>query len=479
MRREEDVLHILHTNDLHSHFEEMPYIATGLKTLRSTLQKKGQTVVTVDVGDHMDRMRLQSEATLGQANVHVLNDMGYDVVTIGNNEGLTLPRPAFDRLYEHAAFPVVCANLFDAHTGQRPAFLQPYVCRKYGGLTVGWIGVTASFPSVYELLGLMTTDPEQAVAEAVAVLRPTVDLIVVLSHIGYGRDVKLARNVQGIDLILGAHTHTYLEAGERIGSTLICQTGKFGQYIGHVTIAYNKQTKAITSLRASCLPSRQFTPDAHVSRLIATHAGQAENVMGEVVASVKRNLPVSWEEESPLSTLLAGGLRSWVQADIGLVNSGTLLFSLAKGHVTRKDLLEICPHPINPCRMKLTGEQLLAVFEEALDVSVIHKEIRGFGFRGKVMGWLGVDGADIYYDRNAAVGKRIRRVDIQGTSLQKDRIYTVGIIDMFTFGIVFPIFKQGTEAVLYVPEFLRDVLGRELQNEQAVENAGHRHWHAL
>ncbi|WP_205628736.1 hypothetical protein, partial [Acinetobacter baumannii] len=74
----------------------MPYIATGLKTLRSTLQKKGQTVVTVDVGDHMDRMRLQSEATLGQANVHVLNDMGYDVVTIGNNEGLTLPRPAFD-----------------------------------------------------------------------------------------------------------------------------------------------------------------------------------------------------------------------------------------------------------------------------------------------------------------------------------------------------------------------------------------------
>ncbi|MFT9849031.1 bifunctional metallophosphatase/5'-nucleotidase [Aneurinibacillus sp. REN35] len=479
MGKEESILHILHTNDLHSHFEEMPHISTGLKTLRLALQEKGEAVVTVDVGDHMDRMSLKTEATLGKANIDVLNETGYDIAMIGNNEGLTLPRDAFDCLYDQAAFPVVCANLFDVRSGKRPDFLQPYLRKQYGDLTVGWIGVTASFPSVYELLGLTTSDPIQAVAEGVAALRSSVDVIVVLSHIGYGKDVELAQQVEGIDLILGAHTHTYLEAGERIGSTLICQTGKFGQYIGHVTVAYNKQTKTITKICASCHSSRQYVPDEKVTQVIATHLGQAESMMGEVIASVTHDLPVSWEEESPLATLLASGLRSWVDAEVGLVNSGTLLFSLPKGDITRKDLLAVCPHPINPCRMKLTGEQLLGVLEEALDASVIHKEVRGFGFRGKVIGWLGVDGADIYYDRTAAVGKRIRRVEIQGTMLQKDRIYTVGIIDMFTFGVVFPIFKQGTETMFYLPEFLRDVLGKQLQNEQAVQDAACRHWHVL
>ncbi|GEN33351.1 5'-nucleotidase C-terminal domain-containing protein [Aneurinibacillus danicus] len=70
---------------------------------------------------------------------------------------------------------------------------------------------------------------------------------------------------------------------------------------------------------------------------------------------LKYDLPVSWEEESPLPNLLAAGLRSRVDEEIGLVNSGTLLFSLEKGDVTCKDLLSLCPHPINPCRMKLTG----------------------------------------------------------------------------------------------------------------------------
>ncbi|MCC3377838.1 hypothetical protein LKX83_32880, partial [Cohnella sp. REN36] len=79
----------------------------------------------------------------------------------------------------------------------------------------------------------------------------------------------------------------------------ICQTGKFGQYIGHVTVAYNKQTKTITKICASCHSSRQYVPDEKVTQVIATHLGQAESMMGEVIASVTHDLPVSWEEESP------------------------------------------------------------------------------------------------------------------------------------------------------------------------------------
>ena len=216
-----NTLHILHTNDLHSHFEEMARIATGLKQLRLELQKQGYPVVTVDLGDHMDRMRLQTEATWGQVNVDVLNETRYDFVTIGNNEGLTFPRPKFNELYRNAAFSVICANLLDAKTKQPPPFLRSYTITKYGDFTVGWIGVTASFPEVYKLLGFITLDPTRVVAEQVASIRPYVDIIIVLSHVGYQWDVEMARNIDGIDVILGAHTHTYLAEGERINHTLV------------------------------------------------------------------------------------------------------------------------------------------------------------------------------------------------------------------------------------------------------------------
>lgn len=479
MEKEEGILHILHTNDLHSHFEWMGCIATGLKTMRLALQEREEAVVTVDLGDHMDRAHPKTEASWGQANIDVLNETGYDLATIGNNEGLTFPRIEFDQLYRNAAFPVICANLLDAKTKQIPPFLSPYIIRQYGDLTVGWIGVTASFPSVYELLGLTALVPEEAVAKYVAAIRARVDLIVILSHIGYGRDVEMARSIEGIDIILGAHTHTYLAEGERVENTLICQAGKFGQYIGHVTVTYDKQTRVVRKMHANCLPTRLYKPDEKVEEVIERHGEMAESIMGEVITSLKSDLPVSWEEESPLSNLLADGLRSWVDAEVSFVNSGTLLFSLRKGEVTRKDLLSLCPHPINPCRMKLKGNQLLVILEEALDVSVIRREVNGFGFRGKVIGWLSIDGAEVYYDRHAPVGQRIKRVEIQGIPLQADRLYTVGTIDMFTFGIIFPMFKQGTEKQFYLPEFLRDVLRKQLQNEKELQKSARKRWHEI
>ncbi|AMA71956.1 MULTISPECIES: bifunctional metallophosphatase/5'-nucleotidase [Aneurinibacillus] len=473
-----NTLHILHTNDLHSHFEEMARIATGLKQLRLELQKQGYPVVTVDLGDHMDRMRLQTEATWGQVNVDVLNETRYDFVTIGNNEGLTFPRPKFNELYRNAAFSVICANLLDAKTKQPPPFLRSYTITKYGDFTVGWIGVTASFPEVYKLLGFITLDPTRVVAEQVASIRPYVDIIIVLSHVGYQWDVEMARNIDGIDVILGAHTHTYLAEGERINHTLVCQTGKFGQNIGHVTITYDKLKKTICKLEARCLPTHLYKPDGKVERIVDRHRRHAEQVMGEVVARLEYDLPVSWEEESPLGNLLAAGLRSWVDAEIGIVNSGTLLFSLEKGNITRKDILSLCPHPINPCRMKLTGEQLLDILEESLNEEIIKKQIQGFGFRGKVLGCLCVDGADIYYNPLAPVGRRIVRVEVQGRPLRKKQLYSVGTIDMFTFGIVFPTFQKGLGTKFYLPEFLRDVLEKQLRTKEALEKSLNRHWYA-
>lgn len=83
---DQDTLTILYTNDIHSHFDAMERIAAMIDELRA--QAPGPTLL-LDIGDHMDRSAVETEGTMGRANVDVLNLTGYDAVTIGNNEGLT------------------------------------------------------------------------------------------------------------------------------------------------------------------------------------------------------------------------------------------------------------------------------------------------------------------------------------------------------------------------------------------------------
>lgn len=471
-----NTLQILHTNDLHSHFPEMARIATGMKFFTSLAEKKGHYSVRVDLGDHMDRMYGNTEATWGQANIDVMNAMGYRWVIPGNNEGLTFPREKFDLLYERGNFQVLCANLVDANNGQLLPFLKPYVIEEYpDGFTVAWIGLTAPYYRFYDLLGLAPLPPIDKAKEILEEVRDKVDLVVLLSHMGYNADLDLASQVKGIDLILGSHTHTLLPRGERVNETFICQAGSFGNYFGLVEIRYN-QNKKIEEMKAACIPAADYPPDRKITALLQKQYKRSREILDVEVVHLGQEIPVSWREESPLGNVLAMGLKSWVDADLGIVNSGTLLHSLPPGPVTRKQLLEICPHPINPCKMKLTGEQLKEIFEEALFREVIERELRGFGFRGKKIGWLNVAGARIYYDSAYPKGNRIRNIWIGNQPLHEKGNYTIGTIDMFTFGVVFPTFKQGKDLRFYFPELLRDVLQKELGNEKSIKASYEQHW---
>lgn len=104
---------ILHTNDLHSHFENWPKIRRFMLGTRAAEQAEGASVLAFDDGDAMDRSAPLTEATQGQINVQLLNEIGYDAATIGNNEGVGNPHDVLEHLYDHANFPVALANLFE------------------------------------------------------------------------------------------------------------------------------------------------------------------------------------------------------------------------------------------------------------------------------------------------------------------------------------------------------------------------------
>ena len=238
-------LTILHTNDIHSHFEQMAGIARTIRDCRAGLSD--DEVLVVDIGDHLDRAHAVTEGSGGAANVAVMNATGYEAAVLGNNEGLTFTPELLRELYADARFPILGSNIVETATGAIPTWQTPYLLLEKGPLKVALIGLTYAYNNFYQLLGWEVADPFLAARQLVARLRPQADLIVALSHLGLSNDERLAVEAPGIDVILGGHTHHLLEQPARIGETWLCATGKFGRYVGAVQVDYDLEARRIAA----------------------------------------------------------------------------------------------------------------------------------------------------------------------------------------------------------------------------------------
>src|SRR5699024_9564950 len=104
----QEKLYFYYTNDLHSYFIHWTHSVIFLKDKRARRELSKESHWTFDIGDHLDRVHPIAEAFMGKANIELLNEADYDVVTLGNNEGITLAHDDLFHLYDHADFNVVC-----------------------------------------------------------------------------------------------------------------------------------------------------------------------------------------------------------------------------------------------------------------------------------------------------------------------------------------------------------------------------------
>ncbi|WP_028609910.1 bifunctional metallophosphatase/5'-nucleotidase [Paenibacillus harenae] len=465
---------LIHSNDIHSRLENAAKIASFIAKER--MVTGCDRVLAVDCGDHMDRMRIETEGSDGIVNVELLNAAGYEAITLGNNEGLTYTRQTIEEAYvNRARFTVVCANMRDSETGGQPDWLVPCTVIRKNGLRIGLIGVTAAFNDFYSLLGWEVSDPVEAIREQAALLRDHADVIVVMSHLGISADRRIAENVEGVDLILGAHTHHLLEEPLVISGTTICAAGKFGEYVGRVEIGIDPMT-ARPVFRAACVPTAAMAEHPEAAAIIGGYLEAGQRRLSRVIARLDAPLPALAERESPLGNLLAAGLRGWADAEIGIVNAGQLLGGLGQGDVTAGELHALCPSPINPCRMIIAGRHIKTALEQSLLPEFIHKPIKGFGFRGEVLGSLAIDGMRIEYDSLRPAMDKITAAEVNGVMLEDDRLYTVGTIDMFSFKAGYETLANAESMNFYLPEFIRDVIASQLQNSTNLQECRQSRW---
>ncbi|MBO1089245.1 bifunctional metallophosphatase/5'-nucleotidase [Enterococcus hirae] len=449
---------LLHTNDLHSHLENWPKIRRFIEQKKRENEKKeNTTTITVDLGDFVDRWHPLSEATDGQANVELMNNVGYDAVTIGNNEGVGNAKDQLNHLYDQANFDILLDNLFDKHLLQPPKWAKKYKIIETPQQTkIGLLALTAPFPLTYSPNGWDIRNPYDILPELVEELRPKVDILVLMSHLGIQDDRQIAQELPSIDVILGSHTHHLLINGQIVNGVQLAAAGKYGQYVGEVHLTVDEH-KNIIQKSARAIPTETMTTfieDEQESQDYLTKGH--ELLAAKKVAKLPYDLSVDIFAEHSFIYEALEAVKYRGQTQGAMLNSGLFLTGLPAGLINQDQLHTALPHPMHLLNVTLKGSDLIRLVLEIEKNRAFLRNypIRGMGFRGKIFGQVVYSG--ISYD---AVNHQVHWLN---QPIDNERRYTFTTVDHFMFVPFFPTIEIAGENEFLFPEFIRSVVGEYL-----------------
>lgn len=304
----------------------MPRRATLIKEYRN----KYKNILLLDSGDLFPVVapKEQTECALKTVNL-----MKYDAMAIGDQEFI-YGKEFLLYAMKKVDFPFLCATI--AYTksivreGVRPElFAKPYIIKEIEGIKVLIIGVISEkaflfFPKE-KIEGLTVLEPLRALREIISKLRPTVDLVIVLSHLGDVSDERLAREVEGIDLIIGGHTQTLLEKPLKVDNTIIVQAGRDGERLGEITLEVAKRDSPSALGEPGQLPTIENYKLTLLDEKISDDPEIAKIVNEFYIAQMKvRTIPTT-PETVPVKKFAPSLLLITPELDLGMVEKGKVV----------------------------------------------------------------------------------------------------------------------------------------------------------
>lgn len=405
-------LTIVHANDVHSRLQEINRFDSGCtdkerqdkqcwggmarlghkaqEIIAEVKARKGN-VVLLDAGDQFQGSLFYSTYK-GKAELSVMNMLPYDAMAVGNHEFDDGTGPLADFI-RGAKFPVLGANVSSVADKNLRGKIRNSVVVTRGGRKVGIIGLTTLDTPEIAAPGkdVRFIEPEIAAKPIVERMRRQgVDVIIALSHLGLARDQKLAAALDGIDVIVGGHSHTLLTnapAGPNLPpiggpypmvakspsgqNVLIVQAYAYSRFLGRLDVTFDAKGMPV-SWKGDNIPLTQEIPEdpkiaAEIARLAVPLDAVRKKVIGassvEIVQSNCR------KEECLMGNLVADAILDKTR-HLGVVaviqNGGGLRAAIGQGDVTMGQVLTVLPFQNAIATVGLKGSDLVAALENGV-----------------------------------------------------------------------------------------------------------------
>ncbi|MEG0388499.1 MAG: 5'-nucleotidase C-terminal domain-containing protein [Niameybacter sp.] len=414
----ETTIKILHTNDVHANVKDDGKEIIGFAKL--------------DAGDMFQGLPF-ANMEQGHSMVDIVNQVGYDAMTIGNHE-FDFGADNLMSLITKLNYPVISANVLKGEE----QVVKPYIVKDFEDVKVGVFGMstpeTAFKTHPDNVVGYSFEDIVKTAKATVETLKETekVDVVVMVSHLGldegdYTSDL-VAKGVEGIDVIVDGHSHTTLPEGRLVEETLIVSTGTALKDIGQVEIVVEdgkvvSKTPVLLDYAAFAeVAPKQEIVDA-IAKVEEAQKPILEKVVGTTAVKLVGDREVVRTGESNLGQLATNAMLDLTGAQVAITNGGGIRASIEAGNITMNDMVTVFPFGNTIMVKEMKGSDILAALEYGVDY---YPEQKG-AFPHT---------AGITFTLNAykEVGNRVSDVKVAGEALELDKMYTVATNDFMAAG---------------------------------------------
>lgn len=441
-------LTILHTNDMHAQVEPMTSrgLTLGGYTRQASLIRQFRAAdpnaVLLSAGD-VFQGTLYFNLYEGLADLAFMNLIGYQAMAVGNHELDRGPGP-LARFASLATFPLLSANLDVSQEPLLAGLIHPWTVVEVGGERLGLIGATPDDLATISNPGptVRAGAAREAVQRAIDALTAAgVNKVILLSHLGFERDLELAGQLAGVDVIVGGHSHTLLGAvpglpqprGEyptvvkdAAGATvLIVHAWHRGLVLGRIQVTFDAQGRVQGWAQAAPVPVEMSVGEDPVARAVLAAlekplAGMRDAVIGQAAAAIPATRITSQHAESPMGNLVADAMLA-ATARAGsvaaFINQGGVRASFEAGPLTYGQALTVQPFSNTLVQVELTGAQLRSALEQPLGQ-----------FPAEADGLLHPSrGTSYRIDPSRPPGQRVVGLEVAGQPVDPSAIYRITV----------------------------------------------------
>lgn len=452
-------IRIIHTNDIHSSFEELLRMSTIIK------ENTNENTLLLDGGDFNDFSSLLTKGTNGEAGLKILNILGYSALTIGNNEGFQKIK-TIEKMCALNLVDILSCNLFK-EDGSKIKGVKPFVIKEINQVRFLIIGVSPyreSYNEYFNCYGLNVVEPFDIIRKIIKENKENYDFVILLSHLGLKTDIMMSQSISNIDIIIGGHSHHAIDS-VKVNNTIIHQSGVRGSHVGILDIEIN-DGQIISFNGKNIENTGKITPDKQTVKLFMEYEEIAKDKLRKIVAQANETLIYNITDECNYTNLIADYLYNKYECDFALLNSGITQHNVKKGKVSKEDIILTCNSPLIISSIFIKGKHIIKAIEESSDKSKCLDSRRMIGFRGKFLGKLHVS-----YNCKINNGQ----IYVNNSLLEANNYYKIVTVDLLSRGMGYRSLKRHKQYCL-LKEIIQEAIINAINDEKSYKYINQRRW---